>query len=135
MQKYTIDTSGLISFVTDRNLKQKEIISRYFVAAANLEHEIVIVSNVITEFVYVLSRIYKISADDVKAMLEAMIETPGITVEAAYDLETILSLWPDEMKDYGDAVVASFAIKQKIQAVTFNRDLKKLLRKYHLCAI
>ena len=135
MKQYTIDANGLISFVTDRNPGQREIVSRYFVAAANLEQEIVLVVNVITEFVYVLSRVYKISDEDINSMLGAMIETPGIAVEAAYDLETILRLWPEEIGDYGDAVVASFAIKKKIPAVTFDKNLKKLLKKHHLCAI
>lgn len=53
MKKYVIDTNALISFVTDRNLKQQQIMKGIFEKASLLKGIILCHSHVLTEFVYV----------------------------------------------------------------------------------
>ena len=50
MTSYIIDTNALLSFVTDRNLKQQEIVSELFERAASLECNILCHQHVVTEF-------------------------------------------------------------------------------------
>ena len=50
--RHIIDTNCLLSFVTDRNPIQNECMAAVFERAAKLEEEILVISNVITEFVY-----------------------------------------------------------------------------------
>ncbi len=57
MRKYLLDTNALISFLTDRNLKQQKIISPYFKQVAGGQSLITLHLNVITEFVYVMEKI------------------------------------------------------------------------------
>ncbi|MEA3385020.1 MAG: hypothetical protein U9Q89_00975, partial [Thermodesulfobacteriota bacterium] len=54
MQKVVIDTNCLISYVTDRNLKQQEIVSSVLEQAASLKICIYCHFHVISEFIFVL---------------------------------------------------------------------------------
>lgn len=60
MKKVVIDTNALISFVTDRNPAQQENIAAVFEDAARLKVIILCPQNVLTEFVYVLEKIYRL---------------------------------------------------------------------------
>ncbi len=57
MKTILIDNNALISYITDRNNKQSDIMLDIFDRAGKLEFQICIVSNVIAEFVYVLQKI------------------------------------------------------------------------------
>ena len=127
MKKYLIDTNCLISFITDRNPGQQKIIAKYFEDAADIECELVIVDSVITELVYVLEKIYMINIKIISDILHSLIETPGIIVYNNFDLSKILRLWPDKIRDYGDAVIASHAAGEKLKVITFDQDFAKQL--------
>jgi hypothetical protein len=57
VKKYIIDTNALISFVTDRNLNQQQIMKSIFETASSLKGLIICHSHVLTEFVYVMEKI------------------------------------------------------------------------------
>ena len=127
MKKYLVDTNCLISFITDRDPGQQKIIAKYFEDAADIECELVIVDSVITELVYVFEKIYMINIKIISDILHSLIETPGITVHKNFDLSKILKLWPDKIRDYGDAVIASHAAGEKLKVITFDQDFVKQL--------
>ena len=58
MKTYVIDTNALISFVTDRNPAQQQKIADIFDEAVRLKSTIICPQNALTEFVYVLDRVY-----------------------------------------------------------------------------
>nr|MBL0702317.1 hypothetical protein [Desulfobacterales bacterium] len=60
MKKYIIDTNALISFVTDRNQEQQVKVDKLFNDAARLRILVLCPQNVLTEFVYVMDKIYQI---------------------------------------------------------------------------
>ncbi len=128
MKRFLIDTNCLISYVTDRNLEQQEIITRVFEEAANFKDELIILSNVITEFVYVLDKIYAVESNKIREILIALTETPGISIDFKFSLEPVLLLWPQIIRDYGDAVLASYAKQEGIPLLTFDRTLSRQLR-------
>ena len=127
MKKYLIDTNCLISFITDRDPGQQRIIAKYFEDASDIKCELVIVDSVITELVYVLEKVYRINIKIISDILHSLIETPGITVHHNFDLSKILKLWPDKIRDYGDAVIASHAIGEKLKVITFDQNFAKQL--------
>ncbi len=127
MKRFLIDTNCIVSYVTDRNLKQQEVITRFFEDAANFKCEIVILNNIITEFIYVLEKIYEIEPNKIREILKALSETPGILIDHKFDLGDVLKLWPQIIKDYGDAVLASYAKQEKIPLLTFDQILFKQL--------
>jgi len=128
-----IDTNALISFVTDRNPEQQVKIAELFEKAANLRYLVLCPQNVLTEFVYVLERVYGVSKSLIKTMLISFIEMPGIEVVHEIDLKILFSLWPKKMSDYGDAIVASVCKARVGSAiVTFDRKFKTALKRHNI---
>jgi predicted nucleic acid-binding protein len=129
MNSYILDTNVLISFVTDRNLPQQNIIRKYFEDAASVICELLICDIVINEFVYVMEHIYNIKSTNIAGMLRALIKMPGIKLVNYFDPESVLELWPLKINDYGDAVLASFAKSLNKRIITFDRKFTKQLNK------
>lgn len=127
MNSFLIDTNCLISYTTTRNKIQSERIAWYIEDASNLKSEIIIISNVITEFVYTLQSIYKVDSIFINHMLRDLLKNPGIRHQHGYFMNIILSLWPNKIKDYGDAVLAAAAFELKIPALTFDKPFSKQL--------
>ncbi len=132
MNAILIDTNCLISYVTDRNLSQQAVIARYIDDAIALKCELVIVSNVLTEFAYVLTKIYSLKPESVSAMLSDILKTPGIRFQEAYYPQTVLKFWPNRFPDYGDAVLAAAASAMKLPILTFDAAFRKQLEQVHI---
>ena len=129
MRRYVIDTNALISFVTDRNPEQQEKIAPLFEAAAHMKAVIFCHQHVLTEFVYVLDRIYQIPKDEISRMIMDLIEMPGIEVIQEVDFKTILSWWPDPITDFGDAIIAAIGkARSGAMVVTFDRKFAASLK-------
>lgn len=127
MNSFLIDTNCLISYTTTRSKIQSERISEYIENASNFQAEIIIISNTITEFVYTLQSIYKVDSIFINHMLHDLLKNPGIKHQQGYFMGTILSLWPDKIKNYGDAVLAAAAFELKIPILTFDKPFSKQL--------
>jgi len=106
MRALVIDTNALISFVTDRNLDQQRRIATIFSDAAQLKVTILCPQNVLTEFVYVLEKIYKQSKSQIRSMIADFIALPGVQIIHTVDFEALLEFWPDKIADFGDAIIA-----------------------------
>ncbi|MDN3510549.1 MAG: PIN domain-containing protein [Candidatus Jettenia sp.] len=132
MNSFLIDTNCLISYTTTRSKIQSERISEYIENASNFQAEITIISNTITEFVYTLQSIYKVDSVFINHMLRDLFKNPGIKHQQGYFISTILSLWPDTIKDYGDAVLAAAASELKIPILTFDKPFSKQLSLIHI---
>jgi len=125
-----IDTNALISFVTDRNKSQQNKIAGLFENAARLRLSILCPQNVITEFVYVLDRVYNIQSLVIKEMIGSFVTMPGIEIVHEVNLKILFSYWPDKIPDYGDAVVASVCKdRKKAMVATFDRKFSAALKK------
>jgi predicted nucleic-acid-binding protein len=122
MKKYIIDTNCLISYVTDRDERQRALVSPYFDSALKSQCTLVVLSSVIIEFVYVLSRVYQADPLTVSEMTRTILHTPGIDIDTAVDFESVLSLWPEKIKDFGDAILASRARETKTPVLTLDRS-------------
>lgn len=130
MKKYIIDTNALISFVTDRNLKQQKIIASIFESAANLKAVAICPQNVLTEFVYVMDRVYCSPKEEINRMVKDFLLTPGMEVVHNINLPSLLKLWPWHFSDYGDAIVASLGKELKgAMVATFDKSFRVALKK------
>ena len=133
MKKYIIDTNALISFVTDRNQTQQELVAPLFEAAFRLKCSLVCHQFVLTEFVFVMDRVYGAPKDTINAMLRDLISMPGVELYQQTDFKTLLSLWPANIADFGDALIASTAKAIKgANVVTFDEKFKSALKKIGL---
>jgi len=129
VRRYVIDTNALISFVTDRNLEQQRKIAPLFEAAAHVKAVIFCHHHVLTEFIYVLDRIYRVPKDEIGRMIKDLIEMPGIEVIQEVDFNAILSWWPDPIPDFGDALIAAVGkARSGSLVVTFDRKFAANLK-------
>lgn len=133
MKKYIIDTNALISFVTDRNKTQQEIVAPLFEAASRLKCSLVCHHFVLTEFVFVMDKVYGAPKETINSMLHDFISMPGVVLFQQTDFSLLLSLWPSKIADFGDALIASTgkAIKGAV-IVTFDEKFKSALKKIGL---
>jgi len=128
LRRYVIDTNALISFVTDRSPEQQQLIAPLFEAAAHLKALILCHQHVVTEFVYVMDKIYKVPKKQIARMVADLIMMPGIEIIQEIDFSRLLSFWPDPVPDFGDAVIAAVGkIAKGTAVVTFDRKLRQHL--------
>jgi predicted nucleic acid-binding protein len=125
-----VDANVLISFVTDRDLKQQEQADNLFKAAADQRHRLILHTISISEMVYVLINIYAFPRWSAAAALGKLLSMPGVVPEGVVFWNEVLALWPESISNLGDAVVASVAAQGSYEAVaTFDRPLRKKLAK------
>ena len=133
MKKYIIDTNALISFVTDRNPDQQIEIDRLFKDAAHLRILVLCPQNVLTEFVYVMDKVYQIPKPEINKMVRDFIDMPGIEVVHDINMKTLLAYWPEHFKDYGDAIVAALCKNVKGSLIaTFDLKFRTKVKKIGL---
>lgn len=129
MKKYIIDTNALISFVTDRNREQQVIIAPFFAVAARRECLLICHHSVVTEFVFVMDKIYNIPKDTINSKLCEIFALPGVELHFHTDFRVLLSLWPLTITDFGDAVIAASAQELEGAVVlTFDEKFKTSLK-------
>ncbi|MBN1904264.1 MAG: PIN domain-containing protein [Deltaproteobacteria bacterium] len=130
MKKIIIDTNVLISFITDRDLEQQKMASVLFYGASQYKYLILCPQNVLTEFIFVMDKVYNSSLEKINEILNDFISMPGIEVIHDLDLQLVLSYWPKYFSDFGDAIVASVCKGIKGTSVaTFDRKFKNALKK------
>ena len=128
MKKIVVDTNCLISFVSDRNPSQQEKVAALFNKSRRLKKIIVCHHHVVSEFVYVLTSVYSLKADKVHQMVADLISMPGTMYTSDVDMQTLLSLWPESISDYGDAVLAAYCKNtQGTQIATFDKKFTNAL--------
>ncbi len=133
MKKIVIDTNILISFITDRNPSQQKTSSSLFNNASRLKYLILCPQNVLTEFVFVMDKIYGVSPDKINEIINDFISMPGIEIIHDLNLLQVFAYWPKDFKDFGDAVAASVCKDIKGASVaTFDRKFKNALKKSNL---
>lgn len=136
MKKHIIDTNALISFVTDRNPTQQAKIAGLFNSAAHLKIRVLCPQNVLTEFVYVMDAVYRISRVEIRDIISDFIKLPGVDIVHHINLKTLCTLWPEKVPDYGDAIIAVLCMDTKGASVaTFDRKFRVKLKKLGLSTI
>ena len=133
MRKVMIDTSCLISFISDRNLDQQMRIASLFNEARRLKKMIVCHHHVVGEFVYVLTSVYSLKSKIVQQMVADLISMPGIMFTSDVDMQTILSFWPEHIPDYGDAILAAYCKQTKgTKIASFDKKFNDTLNRIGL---
>ncbi|PJZ48785.1 type II toxin-antitoxin system VapC family toxin [Leptospira saintgironsiae] len=130
--KLILDTNCYISFLNKRNQEQHEKMVSFWERISRLEYEIILTSHNISEIVFVFKSIYSVEQKEINQIIQDLIANPGVSFEPAYYPETILSLWPKHIKDYGDAVLAAASRTLEAKIVTFDQEFSKSLKKLNL---
>jgi len=126
MKTILLDTNGLISFVTTRNPDQNRVIFELF---SNADFRINIISNVISEFVYVMDKVYNTKTDNIAQMVTDLIHMPNVEFLEGYFPEKIFNIWPKKIVEFGDSVLAAASLVSKIPIYTFDKKFSTQLKK------
>ena len=129
MTSLVLDTNALLSFVTDREPAQQEKVAGLFEKAARAEASLLCPQNVLTEFVYVMHRVYRTEPKLVRTMIVDLLDLPGVVVVNDLNYARLFALWPSRIPEYGDAVIAAVCLAHRgSSVVTFDRRLRSRLR-------
>ena len=136
MKKCIIDTNALISFVTDRNPVQQDQIASLLDDAVHLRVRLLCPQNVLSEFVYVMDTIYSLRKTEIRDIVRDFISLPGIEVVHRVNLSTLFEFWPEQVSDYGDAIIAALCKDNKdVSVATFDRKFMLKLKNLDLPTI
>ena len=130
MKQILVDTNVIISFLTDRNARQREKAAALLVGAIEREHTVVLHSMSIVEMTYVLTQLYREDPLEVSGDVSDLLAMPGVVSMDDVPWSLVLERWPHTVPALGDAILAAVASGGRFDAVaTFDRDLgKKLVR-------
>ena len=130
MKRVVIDTNVVISFLTDRDLRQQKIAAEIFEDAASARLEVVLHQAVITETVYVLRNLYRQAPAAVAAAVRDLIDMPGVILVDEMPWTRLFEIWPGKVESYADAALAAVADSGGHEYLaTFGRGFRKQLRR------
>jgi len=133
VKRYIIDTNALISYVTDRNPDQQRKIAEVFEEAAISKGVILCPQNVLTEFIFVLDKVYGVEKNEIQMMVRDFLSLPGVELIHEIDFTALFDLWPDVLRDLGDAIVASVGCLNRGSTIlTFDLKFIHILKKLRL---
>ncbi len=106
--------------------QQSGVVEHIFIKAMNFDLTIVIISDAITEFVYVLDRVYNLKKIEIAEMIQEFLQMSGIEFISGRDPQHIFKFWPALFPGFGDAVLAAVAVQKKMAVFTFDQRLSLL---------
>lgn len=128
MREVLVDTNVLVSFVVDREPEQQAQAHEVLRAAAAGEHRILLHQVVLTELAWVLLNLYDVRAVEVNAVLGDLLSLPGAVPSHDLGWVRVLELWPTQVPDLGDAMIAAAARQTHADAVvTFDKQFRRRL--------
>ncbi len=129
-----LDTNCYVSYLNRRDPAQHKSVSQLMDAASRAEHEVLMTGHNMTELVFVLQTVYAMNSKMVHEILSALLANPGFEFAPGHHPEEILKIWPNQVKDYGDAVLAAAASVLGAKICTFDQAFARVLRKADLHA-
>ncbi|MGO8987683.1 MAG: PIN domain-containing protein [bacterium] len=117
-----IDTNLLVRYLTDDEPQKAEAVDVLLNGAGKGEIKILIPSVVIAELVWVLESFYKMIADDITELVEAILNTPGVDTQDRSIIKAALKLYRSKKIDLVDAWIIEFARARGAKRIyTFDR--------------
>jgi len=132
MNRFVLDTNILVSFLTDRNPEQQKQAALLFERAAAGDAVLKLHQTVLTEMVYVLRNLYGVERASQAAILADLLALPGIEPFHEVAWGQVLALWPEQIPDFSDAILATVAGTDPIATfdARFVRELRKLKKAF-----
>jgi predicted nucleic acid-binding protein len=129
VQRVVIDANVLLSFIVDRNEKQRASAKALLLRGAEGELVAIVPQFVVFEVVYVLQSTYRIPMTEIKPMMRDLMALPGVLLIDECPWKRVMDVWPDTLPSLADAAIAAVASTNRYDAVaTFDRKLAKRLQ-------
>jgi predicted nucleic-acid-binding protein len=104
-----IDTNLLVRYLTDDEPQKTKAVDTLLNSARKGEIKVLIPSIVIAELVWVLESFYKMMADDITGLVEAILNTPGVDTQDKLVIKGALKLYRSKKIDLIDGWIIEFA--------------------------
>jgi predicted nucleic acid-binding protein len=135
LKEVLVDTNVLVSFVFDREPEQQEQADELLRLAASGRLRVLLHQVVLTEMAWVLLNLYDVPPAEVRATLGDLLSLPGTVPVHELSWVRVLDLWPNQVRDLGDAAIAAVALQTHADAVaTFDRPFRRRLKSLRLAS-
>jgi predicted nucleic acid-binding protein len=135
VKQILLDTNVLLSFVTDRDREQQLRADELFRSAAEGEQQLIVHQTVLSEMVYVLLGLYRVDPQEAAGILDDLLAMPGISTLDKLSWAGLLDLWPESVRDFGDAVLAAVFVQGRYDAIaTFDEKFRRRLKALKISA-
>lgn len=133
MRQVVVDTNVLVSFLTDRDASQQEQADQLFEAAADGRLALMLHQSVITELIYVLTRLYGLDGAEVAAALGDLLAMPGVVTVDEIVWPLVLDIWPETISGFADAILVAVSQAGRFETIaTFDLKLAGSLKRHRL---
>ena len=121
-----VDTNVLVRYLVRDDQEQAEL-ARALLQSATAENPAFAGREVVVELVWVLERAYGYSRDRIAAILEELVATEGLVVEAAQDVAQAAVRYRSEAAGFSDLMVLAAAKRTgALPLYTFDRKAARL---------
>ncbi len=108
-KRVVIDTNLLVRYLTEDDHSKAKAVDTLLSRAGKGEIKIIIPSIVIAELVWVLESFYKMEAQEIAELVEAVLNTPGLDVTDKSIINSALKAYKTRKIDMIDAWIMEFA--------------------------
>ncbi len=126
MKKLYADTNTFLRFLLQDNIEQAKIAEKNFILAKENKLQVIVISEVIPELVYVLAGVYKLSRAETAKQVSYIVETPYFKVEQRSLWIQVLEAYPQVKVDVVDIFLAVKAAENDGAVFSFDHDFEKL---------
>ena len=124
-----VDANVFVSFLVDRDEKQRELAKALIQSAEDGALIAVFPEFVILEIVFVLQNTYRRNASEVATIVKDLIEHPGIVVSDACPWKQTFEFWPSAFASISDAAIVAVAVKNRYDSIaTFDQKMIKQMK-------
>lgn len=123
------DTNTIVRYLVADEPAQHAKAREFFDKVRNNSVKAVILESVITECIYVLTKIYKVPRDRAAGGLSDILHYKGIANNDQQDLIRALSLFSEQGLDIVDCILCAKAVADGDHLFTFDTELNKLARR------
>ncbi len=121
---YLLDTNIIIRFLVGDNEKFLEESTKYFEQIEQGSLKVEILSEVLMEAFFVLTKFYKIPKDEVIGDLKTILSFEGVVNMNTLILFETLSIIENKNIDFVDALICAKCKLQNFDKLSFDKDLK-----------
>lgn len=126
MRTVVVDANVFVSFLVDRNAKQRDAADELLQRAAAGDMAAILPQFVVFETAYVLQSQYGITGERLAAVIRDVVTTPGVQTIDTCPWRRVFELWPNPLPGLADASIVAVATTHRYDALaTFDQKLAK----------
>ncbi|MGH9420149.1 MAG: PIN domain-containing protein [Thermoanaerobaculia bacterium] len=129
MRQIVVDANVFLSFLVERNEKQRAAAKALIDDAGNGEIVAIVTQFAVFEVSYVLQSFYGMPVSQVATLVREMIALPGVIVIDDCPWKNVFAYWPERLPGMADAATAAVAVANRYDAVaTFDQKMVKRMK-------